>query len=401
MVIALVAGHLAAGALLSLRGPLIDFYPYYAAGALARHGLDFYEADLGQWPALAEQAGIRPPRPDEPPRFLYPPFAAVLFMPLSLLPEVPARAVWYGANLGLLGWSLLRLAAALELRPRSRPWLWWLVLGLSFGPVALTLFLAQINLLVLVLCVEGFVRLVQRRDASAGAALGLAAGLKLFPVLLLAYCAWRRRWRAAGAGALTVLLTIIAGWLLLGAGPSATFLADAFGGHREKLPGLPLNQSLLGLAALFMPAAGEPAWEVGWLIGASLIGLTGLWLAPPGGRPVSLRELGLVTTGVLLVTPISWVHYEVLLLPLIAALLFEPGRLRGPGPARWLGLLAWGAPTLYVVLWPFRGQLAGPPGAAVFSLGAWTMLLLWAHGAWTARSAAGRVKALAAGAETR
>jgi hypothetical protein len=62
--------------------------------------------------------------------------------------------------------------------------------------------LGQPNLMLLALMLAGLALLQSERQWSAGALFALAASLKAFPVAVLPYLLWRRRWRAAAAMAI-------------------------------------------------------------------------------------------------------------------------------------------------------------------------------------------------------
>ncbi len=136
--------------------------------------------------------------------FLYPPFAAVLMAPLSL----------FGRTFSILCVILLNLAswrAAVTLSDRlcgeRGPKAWWVVALpslLSMPLIVDTFNLGQPNLMLLALMLAGLALLQSERQWSAGAMFALATALKAFPVAVLPYLLWRRRWRAAAAMAIGV-----------------------------------------------------------------------------------------------------------------------------------------------------------------------------------------------------
>ena len=94
----------------------------------------------------------------------------------------------------MLAWSLARLA---------RRWGWKpVVLGVAAVAKPLQGNFEHQNLLVvlLALIVAGIDDLYEGRERRAGVWIGAATAAKMFPGLLLAYLAYRRRWRALGAG---------------------------------------------------------------------------------------------------------------------------------------------------------------------------------------------------------
>ncbi len=200
----------------AVRGHLgtFDFAEYYA---VARAIMRDPHADIYSQAVLVRAvAGLH--LPNQPPQYLYPPFAGLLFIPLALLPFGAAAVVWLGTNIALwIGCTLLLayeaqaiLAPALpkEMSPTGRrllPLTLAAVLCLASRPAGQTLALGQINLLVL--APLALVPLLTRRghERWVGVAIGVAAMLKLTPVVLLAYLALRRRWQALGAAVATLV----------------------------------------------------------------------------------------------------------------------------------------------------------------------------------------------------
>lgn len=68
----------------------------------------------------------------------------------------------------------------------------------------------QVNIAILALTLLGLVYHRERHDRPAGLLIGLAAALKLMPVLFVPYFVWRRQWSA-----MAWTLTGVAGWTLL------------------------------------------------------------------------------------------------------------------------------------------------------------------------------------------
>ena len=69
--------------------------------------------------------------------------------------------------------------------------------------------LGQPNLLLLCLMLGAFACLRGGRPWSAGALVGLAAGIKAFPVLALGYLVYRRQWKATAATVVTLAALLL------------------------------------------------------------------------------------------------------------------------------------------------------------------------------------------------
>ena len=278
-----------------------DLNVYYHAGLLARHGPQM----LYRW-RLAPAAG-----------FTYTPFAAVLFAAVSILPLLAVRwliaigsiaallaTVWLTA--GALGWSgRRRMGLALAL---SAGLLW-------LEPVMKTLKLGQIELLLLALVVWDLSR--SERGRPAGVAIGLAAAVKLVPLIFIVYLALCGNVRAAARAAVVFIVTVVVGFLALPAA-SATwwFHGQVFHAGGEVNVGSYVNQSLLGLLSRMAGSVGA-ATPV-WLVCAAVVFAGGLATATRLhrlGRPV-LGWLACALTG-LLVSPISWDHHWVWVVPVL------------------------------------------------------------------------------------
>ena len=150
--------------------------------------------------------------------FTYPPFAALLFAPWqrTFSGVGSVQAVWTMGNLvALVG--VLVLSVRLVKPSLDRVATWRLALALSLpavllNPVLITIGFGQVNLFVTFLVMWDLLseRRIGKRQVPLGVATGLAAAVKLTPLLFVPYLILTRRWR----GALTALLTFAACELL-------------------------------------------------------------------------------------------------------------------------------------------------------------------------------------------
>jgi hypothetical protein len=151
------------------------------------------------------------PDSDRPFHFLYPPFAAVLLAPFSLFGRAASILCIGLANVA--SWlAAARLSDRLSGVPGRRPW-WLLVLpSLICLPFIWDMYdLGQPNLMLLAIVLAGLVLLRGRREWAAGAMFAAATALKAFPVAILPYLLWRRRWRAAlGMAVMTFAFLLLA-----------------------------------------------------------------------------------------------------------------------------------------------------------------------------------------------
>jgi Glycosyltransferase family 87 len=313
------------------RNSPVDFYVYYTAGALARAGHSFYAISTPEWIRAARELGVThitwPYR--------YPPYTAALASLLVPLGPKLAAIAWFVANALALAAGAAVLGVALGGR-------WRVPLALAvllfFGPAYHTLFDGQVNGLVFLSLAVAFWGIASGRDLPAGAGIAFAAALKLTPLALLAYLAWRRRWRAllvavtvlAVLTALTLPVTGAAAWIQYV--PRAYALTDP-----QHVNPSGANQSATGvLGRLLLPAAVKAgsagathtvqslarAFAVVLLAATAVV--TWPWRqtrAGPGRRAATDDELlgfGMVVAATLVIGSFTWYHqFTWLLIPLL------------------------------------------------------------------------------------
>jgi len=191
----------------------LDFAAYYGAGEAVRLGLDPYRNPAGERPDLWDGSSTFVHS-----RFLYPPLAARLFVPLTGLSYRSAKALWSGLSLLALAVALLLAARLAGVRTREGL-LAGIVAALVFFPLLTHLERGQVDLLTLLLLLAGVAALAREGRLAqyvGGGAFALAALLKLNVVLLAPFLLVRRRGRAllgfvAGGAALVALSTAVDG----------------------------------------------------------------------------------------------------------------------------------------------------------------------------------------------
>jgi hypothetical protein len=148
-------------------------------------------------------------RHTDQPAFSYPPFFALLFVPLVWLPAAWAEWSWNALNLSLAAICLRLLWQAMQ------PWLveggptksslWVYLAALLMARFVLSpLEYRSHDYLLLALMLAGLRASQQQREAWAGIWLGLATACKATPLLFLPMLLLQRRWRAAGAMSLAL-----------------------------------------------------------------------------------------------------------------------------------------------------------------------------------------------------
>lgn len=196
----------------SIRSGSIDLRTYYTAGYMLRTGQTSLLYDLPAEKLLQNQ--LIAPMPGAL-AFFAPPFAALPFVPLSLLPYHDAFWLLLVLNLALLllaAWVMRPHLDALAARWPPLPFL----LFLTFIPAGLTLVMGQLSILMLLFFCASFALLQHSRPTLGGLVLSLAL-IKfqlVLPVALL-FLLWRQ-WRfllgfLTGSSLLTALAILLVG----------------------------------------------------------------------------------------------------------------------------------------------------------------------------------------------
>jgi glycosyl transferase family 87 len=293
------------------------------------------------WQAGRSFVAGQPLYHDFPPgarQFKYPPFAALVFVPLGLLP-LPVAAVLFSL-LNLLLWVT---AAYLTQRivdrclpvgaPRVLPFLLAIVFSAQFWLD--NFHHVQMNGVIFLLILLGLDAYLRQRDDTGAGYLVAATAIKLTPIFFLAWLAIRGRRRAMLAVPAFALTCVALPLLARGPTTGAADLVDYYRSFLEPQRRAGLDQYAAGqnLAALvtrmtrpvrdgaghsyqYLPAS-EPAarlvYEGSWLLvfGAFLLKLVSLRRRD---APLSALELSMVFLASLLLSPITFTHHLVSLL---------------------------------------------------------------------------------------
>lgn len=295
---------------------LIDLSVYRYGGDSLLHGVNPY--------AARASSGLP---------FTYPPFAAIVFGPISLLPDPVARALITAAGMA----CLLAILRMLQRRLRPDVLVWWPVLltasVLAFSePIRETLRFGQINLLLTAL-VMADVWAFGRRWRGVG--IGLAAAMKLTPATGGLYWLAHRNWRGVITSAATFAATVGIGFLVAPTG-SRQYWIDGLAFDASRIGGTAYlgNQSLAGFVIRW-GGAPNAAPSLRWVLSGLVlvIALVTAWsvLRRPGGE---VRALGVVVLAGLLSSPITWTHHWVWW-PVIAAAVWQTSSVGGVAWRRW------------------------------------------------------------------
>jgi alpha-1,2-mannosyltransferase len=243
---------------------------------------------------------------------LNPPLLTVLLAPFAWLDALAAYRVWVVLCVVMVLGALLVVARELRLRPVAVVFVALAVLASS--PLHGTLVLGQIYPVLLVGLVAGWVAERRGRPVLAAVLFGITVSLKpsLAPVLLL-YAA-QRRWAPLRAGVASAALASLVGGAVCGPASGLAWLRIAFG---SPVPDTVDNASLPGLAVRLglPPVLGLAAGVV--VLGGTLVVLgRHRRLVDPAGTAVWA-----VLAAGLLLSPIAWHNYLMLLWPGVLVLI--------------------------------------------------------------------------------
>ncbi len=259
--------------------------------------------------------------------FTYPTFSAIIFTPMTWLPWTVLRVLWQLASfgaIGLMAYATLRLlgrAGPKASRPMAN--LRGIVvtitaLGLWLEPVRTTFNYGQINLFLCALLLAGA---IAGKEWMSGASVGIAAGVKLTPAITGLYYLLQKRWSAVIWSVVFFAVTVAVGAALL---PSETwrfFTKLMLDPARTGPVWSAINQSLRGALARLLGADLTSVWFV-FAAAAAVLGVWTCWVCLRAGDRAA-AFLAVQFTG-LLISPISWSHHWVWVLPLLLWCLFGP-----------------------------------------------------------------------------
>lgn len=280
------------------------------------------QPDLGTYFLPAAQAIVGGESPWSVAGYFYSPLVALLLVPVA----DGSIAVEYWTALRLLAGAASCVLAAFAFVPRGA---WFragivavvaLVTLLWSWPTTVSLWLGQVELIVLLsLAATAYFHSRGHRYAS-GIALGAAAVLKTWPALFVFWLV-RRRWRTRArywAGVATAAIAAVIMAVLVGGFPGVVdMVSSPFRGADQELAA----NSVWGVGRLLFSAnpMAEPVvdssalrWTVSVVLALCVLALLATTLIWPGPGPIALFNLVLL---VILLLPVSHFFYLILALP--------------------------------------------------------------------------------------
>lgn len=305
--------------------PKTDFTVYIRAAQAALDGGDIYKVQNARgW------------------NYVYLPLFAIAMIPLAKLPLIASVLIWYVLSVALLIcaiWMSVAMTGGQEFALR------WVPALLLFMPLVTGLVRGQASILMLWLVVAAIYFDWKGRQFTGAICLASAVLLKVFPVVLLCYFVWKKRWRfvlgtlvaiSVGTFLLPSLvfgweknIALLNEWTAIVAKPALDFDRAGSPVFEQLLDPLKLrNQSL---EAVFSRLTGNP--RVQWLalgLGTTMALTTGFAMRRLPGAEV---QVSAAICWALLIPPVSEDHYFALLLLPVTVL--AGLAVRGCGEARW------------------------------------------------------------------
>jgi len=296
-----------------LNKQMIDFEVNYRAGQRLSEGATLYPGPLvdGHY------------------EFKYPPFAALVYAPLSFLSLTTAKGVWsfliLAASAALLGLSLklVRMKAQSE----------HLALAFLSGLVLIRFFLrelqlGQVNVLALLLLLAMTAALVglensgphSRGELVAGGLWGLAVAIKPYSLVFLPYFLLKKKWKALGSGLAILAAAFLLPALFYGFEANVTVHREWIMTFSRSTPRLLTSQDNISLLALLSKWLGQgsaalTAWAV---LVALLVLLMLLILLRSRGLPrAALLECSTLVLLTPLLSPLGWDYTFLFALPAV------------------------------------------------------------------------------------
>lgn len=250
--------------------------------------------------------------------FTYPPFAAILFIPIADIPVILARLAWELASVLGLGYAT---SVTLKLAGYRASWpvtAGAVAITMTLEPDYHTLFLGQVNLILLALILADIWRVARGRPAGIG--IGITAAIKLTPLIFIPLLLLTRRTRDGLTATAAFITCSLIGYLVAPSDSGLYWHHELFDTGRVGSTYIS-NQSIY---AAMQRLAGGPGSVGLWyyLIPVAAVMVIGLTAGAVLGRHGDWLGAATVAgaTG-LLISPVSWTHHWVWIAPALVILL--------------------------------------------------------------------------------
>ena len=294
----------------------VDLTVYRDGGLIVRHIQPYYDPhaaaplyDWGGYSALAL-------------KFTYTPFAAIAFAPLSFIPMPVLLAISVVVNMLALVVALWYTFGGLGYGDNSKKRLGATLLAAAvtfwLQPDVRTIYLGQVNLVLMAIIIWDLCQPSEGRWWK-GFMTGIAAGIKLTPLIFIPYLLITRKFREAAMTVAGFLFSVVVGFIVLPSDSDQWWLHGLIitDGTRAGFIGWAGNQSLRALITRLTGsvARGQDPWLAAAVV-AVIVGIVAAYYIERAGHHMA----ALLTTALtgLLISPISWDHHWVWVAPGVA-----------------------------------------------------------------------------------
>lgn len=345
-----VAARLANTYLTATGATFVDLHVYVQSGVALDHGNLYSYVYRPKVPKLALP-------------FTYPPFAAMLFYPLHLLPFDLVALCW---QLGIVAALFGCIVIALRMLQRSdwRLAMAWTAAAMWLEPLRSTFHYGQVGALLMLLVLWAA---DSTRWWLSGLLVGVAAATKLTPAVTGWYLLGVRRWKAATFSALVFFGTVLVSLQVTREQGVRYFTTLLLNPGRVGAVGDLGNQSWPGvISRIAGHNEGYGPAVLAAIAGTMLIAVFAWRAVDPMTTGDRLGGLVVVQMVGLMVVPISWTHHWVWVVPLMIWLIHGP-------PAQWHQRVS---PTVLATAW-LAITLSGLPWLLSLATHPWLVSRPW------------------------
>jgi alpha-1,2-mannosyltransferase len=322
----------------------VDLGVYRSGGLIVRHVRPWYNphlaAPLYDWPGSS----------DLHLKFTYTPFAAVAFALVSFMSSGTSTVVDTIVNfLALMAaiWFTLGGLGCTNRKVKTGAMLLGTGVAIWTEPVFRDIYLGQINLILMAAVLWDLCQPEGRKNK--GFVTGIAAGIKLIPLIFVPYLLLARRFREAAMVVAGFVFTLVVGFAVIPKDSTKYWFGGLFfNGNRTGFTGWTGNQSLDALVTRLAGSihGGKPYW----LVVAFFVAVIGVCAA------ALLDRAGHLLPGILLaeltgdlISPITWDHHWVWIAVWMVTAGWYAGRAWQNGLKRHAYAFAGAAVAIYLV----------------------------------------------------
>ncbi len=300
--------------------------------------------------------------------FTYPPVAAFLFLPLTLLSLTVSFLVWTLLTISCLAGAYFVALIALK---RRSPLVDLTIAALAsvatvvlLPPMAECLAWGQTSTILLLLVTLDVLMI---RGRAQGLLVGTATAIKLYPGLFIAFWLFRQKWGTAATAVISFLALTATAWILWPRDASTFFFQILLKGdetsHFNSGPAVVESASISGFLHRISPLP-DMAAAVLIVLASLLILIVGLAAAVRLDRAqYNISALVTLLFMTVVLSPVAWDHYFTFA-PLLVFVIFEVGFKSILGRASLIALLS------FLVPWfMFRRLPGSQPNLAILALG--------------------------------